>query len=208
MSKCITRNFYWMLLHVRNKKENITPKCIDKWKESFDINLTWKTVFRIPYDSCRCTKLQSFQYRLLHRTITCNHWLFNAKIRNNPNCDLCQVDDDIQHFFIRCDKVKNFWTALNRWWNRATPVDLNLSITEVDILFGILYKYKYSVNLNAILLLAKKYIHDCKITDRPIFFLSFLVLVRQYLSFEKEICTNKDCEKKFEDMWSWLDTKL
>ena len=52
------------------------------------------------------------------------------------------------------------------------------------------------LNLNFILVLAKKYIHDCKMTSQNITFLSFLVLLHQELSFEEQICTKNQREQE------------
>ena len=159
-----------MLIDIHNnKKIEIKPKCITKWNEIYqNEDLVWDKIFTLPYNVCRNTKLQSLQYRLLHRIVTCNHWLFIVKIKQDPNCDSCQIDDTLTHFFAHCDKVKYFWKALNKWWNRSTPAQTNHNISETDILFAIIHSEKDTFNLNVILLLATKYIHDCKLTDRPI----------------------------------------
>ena len=193
-----------MLIDIHNNnKLKMKPKCITKWNEIYqNENLVWEKIFSLPYNICRNTKLQSFQYRVLHRTITCNHWLFITKIKQDPNCDICQLDDTLSHFFVQCNQVKYFWTALNRWWNRSTPTQTTYhNISELDIIFGIFNSEKYTSHLNFIILLAKKYIHDCKMTTRPISFFSFLVLVRQELNFEKEICLGKGCEANFTFNW-------
>ena len=61
-------------------------------------------------------------------------------------------------------------------------------IIDIDILFGIFSVENILLNLNFILLIAKTYIHDCKITNQNIPFLSFLVLLRQELYYEEQIC--------------------
>ena len=100
---------------------------------------------------------------MLHRVVACNHWLFNSTLKENPNCDACEIDDTLQHFFIHCEMVTNFWNSLTRWWNRITPSEIiPRVITEVEIIFGIFNGDKYDENLNVILILAKRYIHDCK----------------------------------------------
>ena len=169
----------------------------------------WEKIFCLPYKICRSTRLQSFQYRILHRIITCNQWLFNAKIKDNPNCETCNCDDTLEHFFVSCNEVRDFWSALNRLWNKRTSVlATTYSITDTDIMFGILSSEKYVLNLNFILVLAKKYIHDCKMKSPNITFLSFLVLLRQELSFEEQICIKNQREQDFIEKWFWLYDQL
>ncbi len=42
----------------------------------------------------RETKLQSFQYRILHRTITCRK-LYDMKLDDSPNCLYCNNIDEL-----------------------------------------------------------------------------------------------------------------
>ena len=82
------------------------------------------------------------------------------------------------------------------------------SITDTDIILGILSTEKYVLNLNFILVLAKKYIHDCKIKSQNTTFLSFLVLLRQELSLEEQICIKNQREQDFIKKWYWLYDQL
>ena len=210
LTKLKSRQIYWALINMHNNSANTAPKCITKWNALYGrVAFDWEKIFCLPYKICRSTRLQSFQYRILHRTITCNHWLFNAKIKDNPNCETRNCDDTLEHFFVSYNEVKDFWSALNRWWNRRYSVlATTYSITDTDIIFGILSSEKYVLNLNFILVLAKKYIHDCKMTSQNITFLSFLVLLRQELSFEEQICIKNQREQDFIEKWFWLYDQL
>ncbi len=53
----ISKNIYWHLISLKNKEDKF-----------------WKMLFTIPLISTRDTKLQSFQYKILHRTLPCNEW--------------------------------------------------------------------------------------------------------------------------------------
>ncbi len=46
----------------------------------------WTGIFKIDVQICRDTKLQSFQYRIIHRIITCNKWLKDKKIKDISVC--------------------------------------------------------------------------------------------------------------------------
>ena len=82
------------------------------------------------------------------------------------------------------------------------------TITDMDILFGISTVENALFNLNFVLLFAKKYIHDCKMTNQSIAFLSFLVLLRQELYYEEQICIKNQCEQEFIDKWAWFYDQL
>ncbi len=52
-------------------------------------------------------------YTCTERVIPCNKWLYNIKIKESAICNHCNEVDDIPHFFfLKCSKVKEFWT----WW--------------------------------------------------------------------------------------------
>ena len=51
---------------------------------------------------CRDTKLQSFQYRLIHRILPCNKWLFNISVSESSKCNFWEEKDDILHFMSLC----------------------------------------------------------------------------------------------------------
>ena len=97
--------------------------------------------------------------------------------------------------------------ALQILW-RSSVLATTYSITDTDIIFGILSSKKYVLNLNFILDLAKKYIRDYKMTSQNISFLSFLVLLRQELSFEEQICIKNQREQDFIEKWFWLYDQL
>ena len=160
-------------------------------------------------DNIQCVEMQYSIDGNVENTSILNHWLFNTKIKDNPNYETCNCDYTLEHFFVSCYEVKDFWSALNRWWNRRSSVlATTYSITDTDIIFGILSGEKYVLNLNFILVLAKKYIHDCKMKSQNITFLSFLVLLCQELSFEEQICIKIQREQDFIEKWFWLYDQL
>ena len=99
----------------------VTPTSVMKWKtlhEDFDMSEEeWTDVFLRPYICLRETKLQSFQYKIIHRIINCNKKLFNMKIKNSPVCTYCDQTDDIGHFFFLCKDVYEFWGEICTRWN-------------------------------------------------------------------------------------------
>ena len=72
------------------------------------------------------TKLQSFQYRIIHKIIPCNKWLHTIKIKIDNICNFCTEVDDMTHFFINCPKVKEFWSFWLNWWEKSMVFQLNI----------------------------------------------------------------------------------
>ncbi len=76
LEKVKCKDIYWHLIN------NIThtPKAIITWENVYTSlknkeEKFWKTLFTITFISTRDTRLQSFQYKMLHRTLPCNEWL-------------------------------------------------------------------------------------------------------------------------------------
>ena len=75
------KDFYWHLINNTNHK----PSCINKWQTTYPLlnstnNLEWKKIFNHAFLICRDTRIQTLQYKIIHRTIACSHWLMNIKI--------------------------------------------------------------------------------------------------------------------------------
>ncbi len=59
-------------------------------------------MFKFPFKTVRDTKIQTFQYDIVHRVIPCNNWLCNIKVKDIKAGDYCGKIDDIAHFFKNC----------------------------------------------------------------------------------------------------------
>lgn len=197
--KC--RDFYWLLI---NRMKHI-PTCKIKWLEHFhkleqvDYDI-WERIFKLAFSVTRETKIQSFQYRIIHRIIPCNKWLFNIKIRNSDQCNYCSETDDLKHFFIHCEKVKDFWRSVFSWWNRISDVKFKGGgeITEC-ILFGFPGPEDIITVLNYIVLLAKFYIYKQRLfKENDVNQLDFLFMLKHRLMIEKTICTQECKETNFQ----------
>ncbi len=71
-----------------------------------------KTIFKMPVICSRHTSIQAFQYKIIHRTLPCNEWLKNIKIKPDSKCTYCNNTDSITHFLIDCKSNNLFW---KRW---------------------------------------------------------------------------------------------
>ena len=71
-----------------NNKKTILPTCINRWQNIFPTHeeVQWKDIFKLTFIITRETSLQSFQYKILHRTITCRKKLHEMRLIDNPLC--------------------------------------------------------------------------------------------------------------------------
>ena len=79
----------------RQRWEKIIPKLQHVGKEF------WKNLYKIPHETVRDGRVSIMQYEILHYTINCTEKLLKWKIEQSA---LCNLKDDIIHFFISCKK--------------------------------------------------------------------------------------------------------
>ena len=195
LKKMTSSLFYWILM---GKQVN-TPSCIAKWREMWNISdLEWKDIFSRHFKICHEAYLQTLQYKILHRIIPCNHWLFNIKVKNSTNCTLCNVDDSIIHYFYDCKRVKQYWTSFELWWIRVTGDEGKLDAPTV--IFGVNCKSNNANMFNYCLIIAKLYIYKTKQKSDSIEidFYKYLADLKSKLIVEEMSACIKDRYSKFE----------
>ena len=187
----------------------VKPTALHKWEDIYDIDETdWPYIFKQPYTCSRETRLQSFQYKIIHRIVSCNKWLFSLKVFTSPNCTKCTENgiDNIQHFFIECSALDKFWMKIENWWNRTATYQIK--ITDKHVIFGLYYDNNYYKTVNFVILLGKWYIYRQSYLDKKVEFFDFLVLLKSRLETEKYICRCQGQINKFDKMWSEIMDNL
>ncbi len=140
IEKTQCKHIYWELLNKLRRE----PACVSKWVSEYPefkecSTEIWEYIFQLPFKTLRETKMQSFQFKLLHRLTPCRKNLAKWKISDTEYCQFCPEVDNIQHFFVYCEKVKSFWKSFFKWWNRLELVELTSeheNDIEESIIFG------------------------------------------------------------------------
>ena len=149
--------------------------------------MRWNEIFKLSFIVVRETKIESFQYRILHRTITCRKRLHEMRLVESPLCTVCQCLDDLSHFFFYCNYVSNFWNSIISWINSV--LNSSISLNEFDILFGLTGSDDASTVMNFLILHAKFFIHRQRIQDiHELHIIAFKNQLKVKLTIEKIIC--------------------
>ena len=194
--------FYLELIRKKIK----TPTCITKWKEIYPgfhnaHDELWSNIFYLAFSTTRDTNLQTFQYKIIHRLITCQKNLFEMKLVEKPSCTYCNDTDDISHFFLFCPKVNEFWNVFFNWWNTLGDIQIQYDCESLEesILFGFQAEGDILNVLNFCILLAKYYIYKQRIhNNNSIDFYQYLVQLKYKLKLEQTICTYNNNQNVFE----------
>lgn len=180
---------------VRGKKR--TPTCKIKWSETYPnfndaAEDLWPNIFKLAFKITRETKLQTFQFKLIHRLITCQKKLNEMKIVESSTCLYCNEIDDLTHFFLYCSEPNAFWNSFFNWWNGLGDLRISTDYNELAecILFGFQSEGEIFQVLNYCILLAKHYIYCQRIhNDNKIDFYQYLVHLKYKLKIEMNICS-------------------
>jgi hypothetical protein len=197
------------------KKKEREPACIAKWNtrypnfHSAHVDL-WPTIFKTPFSITRETRLQTFQYKIIHNLIVCQKKVYDMKLVDTPNCKYCQNIDDIKHFFLFCPKVTLFWNTFLNWWNHLGDICIphQYECLEESILFGFQAGGEISTVLNYCILIAKYHIYCQRIhNDNNVDFFRYLFELKNKLKVEKHICIANNASGKFE-MFKFVHEQL
>ena len=177
-----SRNLYDLFLNsVKHNKIYLEKRSSDLHSTLDQAHLLKQTSYVIQYTND--INLRWVNYRIAHRILATNDYLFKIKIRNSNLCSFCGNEvETLKHLFISCELFDNIWTLLEQWIYEKCGFLLNYS--KLDLLFGkignifsapntivILVKHIYRQRLKGELLLCesnKRKIYDYYIMERYI----------------------------------------
>ena len=178
------------------------PASITKWEKYLNVHdLEWSKHFVIPFEACRETHIQSFQYKILHRFFPCQYTLSLWYKEENAKCKSCNEIDYLEHYFYSCTPVNNFWKMVEKWW--LTILGTSVALSAADVLLGIanFHNDDFINILNFCILYGKWYISRCKKDGVNISFIDYIKLLKDKLKLE-EIESILNGDNIFEYKWS------
>ena len=93
------------------KKDNTQDNYLNKWKNDLDISFNLacqKNIFRNCFFSIQDNGLIWFQYKLIHRLIATNAYLYKIGLSETSFCRLCnEYEETLVHLFVLCQKSIN-----------------------------------------------------------------------------------------------------
>ena len=100
-----------------------------------DINFSdvFCNLFLVTNDS----KLNKFQYKLLHRALSTNTLLVKIGIKNSDLCNFCK-NASILHYIWLCPVVKLFWNRVKTWLEEIFDIPIEVvtfvgSVTTISV---------------------------------------------------------------------------
>ena len=95
-----SRRFYNIFI----SSKEVVRKYLDKWENKMQINFNlckWSLVFKVPFTCTVDTKLRWFQFRLIHRILGTNSFLFKMNKVDSNACVFCKNEEEtLIHLFV------------------------------------------------------------------------------------------------------------
>ena len=185
LEKVTSKNIYCEIV----KRKIKPPSALSTWLNLFPFleNFNWQKVYSLVYSISKEPYLQTFQYKVLNRSINCRYNLYKWNVLTSGKCYYCPEIDTIEHHFYYCGISKRFWNNVYNWLHGIIRLSIDLSVCE--ILFGLVhfaYGDKETFNtLNFVVLLGKWYINNCKNSEKELLMSPFLNIVKNKLTILK-----------------------
>lgn len=178
------------------------PTAIRKWNGEFSFDDSqWQTIFRIPFLSCRESKIRYFQFRFLHRILGTNYLRYKMKLTDNARCNFCgSFEETLDHLFWGCQITSSFILDLEQ-----RIFGFQFVFSKRDILFG--YKLIPKHPYNFLIFHLKYYIFSQKMKDKVPHLTEFMYKFKFLLQVEKRIeKSNARNIISYEDMYTAFRT--
>ena len=140
-----------------------------------------------------------FHYRLIHRILPTQKYLYYMKFTYSPLCNFCNEEEDtFLHAFSECEIVNEFWNSIIDWVNQNIHNDIHLS--KSDIFLESLARTKKHLILY-ILLICKMYIFRSARESNRLSLHEIKLKIQYYYQFKKKAFFSKGKYRKFTERW-------
>ena len=137
----------------------------------------WNDIFLLPYRMSDDSKLQSFQFKLLHRIIFINSKLLKCNLVPLELCTICnERKETLLHLFVTCSRAVTIWRNLEL--NLHQKCNINITFSSNDIVLGLLENNPTNNCLNLLILLVKWYLYVTKCKIKIPTYCNFIYLLK------------------------------
>ena len=111
-------------------------KLITKWQDILEIELEeadWSNIFISPFKHQEM-KLRELQFKIVHRILPTNAYLYKCRIKQSESCTFCHIfRESIEHLLWDCLVVKTLWLQLSDW---LKEIGFQYEFTKTNIILG------------------------------------------------------------------------
>ena len=193
-------NHDFYLIHAQHNM--VTLKCKVRWGSIFDISESEWTKFFTISKVDRDVRMQSFQYKIIHRILPCNKYLSKWHDSITSECFYCKAEDDIPHFIYYCPHTRPFWHKIDTWLKAIGIQQSAVSCKEA--VFGLIENKPHITALNFTILQAKWYIFRKKIIHDVLIWPEFVQDLKNRMELERNVYVSKHKLSIFKDIFKHI----
>ena len=168
---------------------------------------TWKDIYSAPFNTTSNSKLQWLQYRINHRNLVTNTFLFKIGKTDNNLCSFCKHHPEtIIHILWDCQLVSNLIENLRI---NIIAKDLGLRFDKKEFILGktVNKHNKFDID-NLILLTIKHYIYKSRCLEQQLNYNSLKSHIKTELKAHRILlskCNLKNKGQLSAQIQKWLD---
>ena len=189
-------------------KKYESPAAISAWKKKMpqprmDENF-WRSQFMLARKITKESKLQVFQYKVLHRIIATKAFLHKAKLSDSPNCQDCpQTQETLEHLLFECPKARTIWNDLSTKFSETEDTRMPLNLQTC--LFGLKSRKTEIRKWNYLALILRFFIYKCRINSNTPTKIAFYLILKSQLEVLYKVAKQNNKEQEFLDAWRpWM----
>lgn len=196
-----TKAFYDIFI---KNRETVTGQV--KWNKQYHFSEEdWRSIYEMPFAVTKCSKLQWFQYRINHKILATNNYLFKINIITSPICVFCnQEDETIEHLLWDCCIVQEFFHRVN---NLLSDFNIQLPLNKKDFLFSI-EDYKQKKLIQLIILEIKYYIYTARCLKQKPNTTALRHSLKMFYWIHKQLAINNGGLDTFLVTWQCLEALI
>ena len=151
--------------HLLQKIATIPIKSNNKWVldlANFDIKeVDWEKTYILSFLCTKEMKLRIFQFKLLHRRIATNRFLYKIGVKDTDKCSFCKSETEcLIHLFWDCTIINEFWNKIRTWIQEHIKSKAIINLTQLTYL-GLVKNTSNILLHHVLLLIARHYIYSC-----------------------------------------------
>ena len=160
----------------------------------------------MPFIVTNNTKLQWLQYRINHRILATNSFLFKIKVVENPYCTFCHEElETIEHLLWNCEITQNFIEDIENWF---LTNGISIPFTRINFIFGDCSMAVKGNVINLIFLRIKQYIYTTRYLKKKLSITAVQKIVRDLYILEKSIAIRNKKLEYFNNSWNIITSVL
>ena len=166
----------------------------------------WSFIYCIPFSVTKDTKLQDFQYKLIHRILITNSFLCKCGLKETELCTFCtETKESLVHIFWEYNYVRNFWLTIG---NFLKICGVSLSFNAKDIILCLTEHSSAQGTINNVLIILKYYAYICRCKCSALNLEGGLEFLKYAISIEKESMIYLSPVQKEHVKRKWLDLEV